>query len=132
MHNWSTGRHIHHNDFNPRVYPLSKLIRFFHSFKFKALKNGDRFFFTHRQNPYPFTPEQMAKIKVISHSFTTQSIYVEYLSFSYTFQSRNLGDIICDNTDINEMRNNVFNFKSETFACENNAKLDLNEFYPNP
>merc|ERR1712018_84960 len=77
--------------------------------QFKALKDGDRFFFTHNQNPNPFTPEQMANIN-----------------------SRNLGDIICDNTDIKEMRKNVFIYKSDTFQCEKNAKLDLNLLFPSP
>ena len=36
------------------------------SFQFKALKDGDRFFFTHNEssNPNPFTTEQLTNIKV--------------------------------------------------------------------
>ena len=37
-------------------------------FQFKALKDGDRFFFTHTKgsNPNPFTPDQLTNIKVHS------------------------------------------------------------------
>ena len=44
------------------------------------------------------------------------------------FKARNLGDIICDNTAISTMRNNVFVSNSPTFGCGSNAKLDLNLF----
>ena len=48
----------------------------------------------------------------------------------FIFQARNLGDIICDNTDISEMRSNVFSFQSGTFECVKNAKLDLHLYLP--
>ena len=32
--------------------------------QFKALKDGDRFFFTHDQNPNPFDDKQLENIKV--------------------------------------------------------------------
>ena len=50
----------------------------------------------------------------------------------HIFQARNLGDIICDNTGILEMRNNVFSQKSGTFKCVNNTKLDLQLYLPEP
>ena len=40
-------------------------------------------------------------------------------------KARRLGDIICDNTDISSMRNNVFRLDSTSFSCNNNVKLNL-------
>jgi len=53
--------------------------------QFAALKDGDRFFFTHSNQPRPFTPAQLT-----------------------TIRRRTLGDIICDNSGIQATAQNVF------------------------
>merc|ERR1712117_997312 len=65
--------------------------------QFKALKDGDRFFFTHTEgsNPNPFTPDQLTNIK-----------------------ARSLGDILCDNTAIGNMPTDVFVSSSTLFKCD--------------
>lgn len=73
--------------------------------QFKRLKFGDRFFFTHSDQAGSFTDEQLNNLRV-----------------------RNLGDIICDNTDIPEVRDNVFLQRCGTKLCGNHNKLDLSLF----
>merc|ERR1712066_1148973 len=85
--------------------------------QFKKLKFGDRFFFTHNptehpptdysaSNPNPFTPSQL-----------------------YNLRNRHLGDIICDNTDIESTRLNVFQSSSDLVSCQDgHTELDLDLF----
>jgi hypothetical protein len=87
--------------------------------QFSHLKFGDRFFFTHNplsngstftgnkklNNPHPFTSDQLANLKV-----------------------RNLGDIMCDNTQLEMTRENVFVQTSSELDCKSNSKLNLRLF----
>lgn len=43
---------------------------------------------------------------------------------------RNLGDIICDNTNIANVRDNVFMAGSAPLRCGDHAKLDIDLFLP--
>ena len=67
--------------------------------------DGDRFFFTHNRQKGGFTPE-------------AKKILIK----------RNLGGVICDNTDITNVPANVFKYQSsENFVdCGQIAKLDEN------
>ncbi len=73
--------------------------------QFKRLKFGDRFFFTHSDQAGAFNNEQLDQLRV-----------------------RNLGDIICDNTDIPEVRDNVFLQRCGTRLCGNHNKLNITLF----
>ena len=86
--------------------------------QFKALKFGDRFFFTHNSgdsassrdnatsNPNPFTADQLAILR-----------------------QRTLRDIICDNSvDITKTRLNVFDYNSEIVQCPTSSSLDICAF----
>jgi len=53
--------------------------------QFKKLMDGDRFFFTHKDQTGSFTPAQLEEIR-----------------------KRRLSDILCENTGIAMMRGNVF------------------------
>jgi len=53
--------------------------------QFKKLMDGDRFFFTHKDQTGSFTPTQLEEIR-----------------------KRRLSDILCENTGISRMRGNVF------------------------
>ena len=70
--------------------------------QFKALKNGDRFFFTHEG----------------------VMIRREYDQI----MARTLGDIICDNTNINQVPENVFLVNSSLKDCSSSTSLNVNEF----
>ncbi|CAL8090344.1 unnamed protein product [Orchesella dallaii] len=58
--------------------------------QFARVRQGDRFFFTHRGNPAPFSPEQLREIR-----------------------KRTFGDIICDNSNIEMTTRNVFKIPSQ-------------------
>ena len=86
--------------------------------QFKALKFGDRFFFTHNSgdsassrdnatsNPNPFTADQLVILR-----------------------QRTLRDIICDNSvDITKTRLNVFDYNSEIVQCPTSSSLDICAF----
>lgn len=74
--------------------------------QFDALKRGDRFFFTHAGTaPWNFNPAQ------ISH-----------------LARRNLGDIICDNTELPETRLNVFDATSPWRPCSQRVPLNIDLF----
>ena len=75
--------------------------------QFTRLIQGDRFFFTHSapHHPHPFTEDQKKLIK-----------------------ARNMGDIICDTTQLSEVRENVFLLESPFKSCEQSTKLDVEAF----
>lgn len=75
--------------------------------QFAAMKFGDRFFFTHEGDEIanPFTVDQLKNIR-----------------------KRNLGDIICDNTKLRTVKENVFLSFSPQLECGNHHKLDLELF----
>lgn len=73
------------------------------------MKFGDRYFFTHGPNAasttHPFTLDQMNNLL-----------------------SRNLGDILCDNTAISKVREDVFKLGSLDVECPNTSTLELDLF----
>ena len=69
--------------------------------------NGDRFFYTHKE-------DGIKKERGLSMAERTQ------------IQSRKLSDIMCDNMDIETTNKNVFQSKSELMSCEQRTKLSLN------
>lgn len=73
--------------------------------QFKALMDGDRFFYHHTGGPNIF-PLQGAALHEI--------------------ESRTMGDIICEVTNVAEMPADVFVQNSEMVPCQNHRKLDLN------
>lgn len=73
--------------------------------QFRRLKFGDRFFFTHSNQVGSFSDEQLANLRL-----------------------RNLGDIICDTTDIPEVRDNVFLQRCGVKSCGNHNKLNIRLF----
>ena len=69
--------------------------------QFKNIKFGDRFFFTFPQNPMPF-------------DYTLMNV----------IQNRRLADVICDTTDIEFLRRNVFLTESTLdYKCGKHVKL---------
>ena len=74
------------------------------------MKDGDRYFFTHKEDAdlatHPFTLEQMNNL-----------------------MNRNLGDILCDNTNIRTVRDNVFLIGGMEVTCPTDSTLDLNLFF---
>lgn len=73
--------------------------------QFQALKDGDRFFFTHGDQAGSFSRRQIDAIR-----------------------RRRLADIICDNTEIPETRINVFLLKSKMRPCSKRTALELCKF----
>ena len=73
--------------------------------QFKALKDGDRFFFTHKNQAGSFTSKQLKEVR-----------------------SRRLREIICDNTDIASTRENVFLLSGDLKDCASANKLDITKF----
>ena len=73
--------------------------------QFRKLKFGDRFFFTFGDNPNPFSGHQIANI-----------------------ETRKLGDIICDNTGLKMISEEVFLVNSPLKECEINNKLNIELF----
>ena len=68
-------------------------------------KDGDRFFFTHKNQPGSFT--KSARNLLINRTFA---------------------GLICDNTDLTSVRGNVFLLKSDFIDCENKApQLELDD-----
>ena len=112
--------------------------------QFKALKDGDRFFFTHTEgsNPNPFTPDQLTNIKVhlilCMPCTLIMSLILIFIGFLITgtqllFQARSLGDILCDNTAIGDLRTDVFVSSSKLFKCHQRSQqsqLDVSLYYP--
>lgn len=70
--------------------------------QFKALKDGDRFFFTHDES---FTDEQIKSIK-----------------------RRTMRDILCENTGIQNLQENVFVSQGERKSCRRTNRINLNLF----
>jgi len=70
--------------------------------QFKDLKDGDRFFFTHEGNMYNREYNQI--------------------------MGRTLGDIICDNTRLAKIPENVFLKKSREVNCPSSSNLNINDF----
>ena len=75
--------------------------------QFKYLLNGDRFFFTHKE-------DGTKRERGLSKNERSQ------------IQSRKLSDIMCDNMDIETINKKVFQSKSELMSCEQRTKLSLN------
>ena len=73
--------------------------------QFRVLKDGDRFFFTHCDQHGGFTSNQLRALR-----------------------QRNLGDIICDNTDIPLFADNVFLQNRPLRSCRSNFKLNIKDF----
>ena len=73
--------------------------------QFKALKDGDRFFFTHKNQAGSFTSKQLKEVR-----------------------GRRLREIICDNTDITSTRENVFLLTGDLKDCASANKLDIKKF----
>ena len=78
--------------------------------QFKKLKDGDRFFFNRKP----------AEEETIQEFFTDDQ--VEHI------KTRNLRDIICDNTLIKDVPKHVFLKNSPKEPCEELSTLDLNKF----
>ena len=70
--------------------------------QFKSLKDGDRFFFTHKMNKEEY--DQIMK--------------------------RTLADIICQNSDMQIVPKNVFLANKETVSCNSLTDIDLKPFIP--
>ncbi|XP_040574499.1 salivary peroxidase/catechol oxidase [Lepeophtheirus salmonis] len=73
--------------------------------QFENLKYGDRYFFTHSNQIGSFTDSQIQNIR-----------------------TRNLGQIICDNTDIKRVKANVFKLNSDWITCPNVSTLNVKTF----
>ena len=73
--------------------------------QFKELKDGDRYFFTHSGQSGSMSTLQVGNLK-----------------------SRTLGDIICDNTGILQVKENVFLVGSRPKACVNRNRLNTRLF----
>ena len=70
--------------------------------QFRRLKFGDRFFFTSQGNPHPFNSLQLQAI-----------------------QNRKLSGILCDNTDLVKVLENVFDSSSNFCPCDKLGEMDL-------
>ncbi len=85
--------------------------------QFRALRDGDRFFFAHEAgagpaNPRPFTDAQLSALR-----------------------RRRLSDLLCDNTDIRSLPSEAFRFGSEEVCCGDGDgvnRLDLSLFFDVP
>ena len=71
------------------------------SMQFKKLMDGDRFFFTHKDQAGSFTTAQLNQLR-----------------------KRTLRDIICENTDLSKTRGNVFLLKGDMINCTAINPLD--------
>merc|ERR1712131_377930 len=78
--------------------------------QFKSLMEGDRFFFTHDENG----------------SFNEKGISAEVRSRT-GIQSRRMSDIMCDNMDIESIKENVFQSESDLLNCDDRIELDLSQ-----
>lgn len=76
--------------------------------QFKKLKFGDRFFFTHKNEAGSFTNEQLDNIRKIT-----------------------LGHVICHNTDVPEVRENVFLQEGDMMSCDDVEDIDFDLFVDN-
>ena len=70
--------------------------------QFNVLKFGDRFFFTHKGN---MNSQELAQVR-----------------------QRTLGDIICDNTHIPRIKEDVFRSSSKQRECPARTGMDINKF----
>jgi len=77
--------------------------------QFAVLKGGDRFFFTHPENGYKYEKGLPNKLRT---AFVT---------------NRKLSDIVCDNTEIDSLPQDIFNLKSNQVSC-NSQKPALNPY----
>ena len=73
--------------------------------QFKSLMDGDRFFFTHKDQAGSFTREQLEQIR-----------------------RRTLRDLICENTEISAARQNVFLLVGSVKTCSDTNNLDITLF----
>jgi len=78
--------------------------------QFKILKEGDRFFFTHENNG----------------SKNEKGISVEVRSRTQV-QSRRLSDVMCDNMEIDSIKEYVFKYESDMLNCNDRVELDLSQ-----
>ena len=89
--------------------------------QFKSLMDGDRFFFTHKDQVGSFTTDQMVEIKKRWLDLT--------LPFNHEF--RRLSDILCDNTDIANIQDQVFLAVSPTNQrrpCSISRQINVQKF----
>ena len=70
--------------------------------QFRDLKNGDRYFFTHQGN---MDRDEHNEI-----------------------MERTLADVICDNTGLKKIPENVFLVGSREKDCPNSSRMDINDF----
>ncbi|TRY75693.1 hypothetical protein TCAL_04782 [Tigriopus californicus] len=73
--------------------------------QFQFLKYGDRYFFTHANQAGSFEPYQISNLL-----------------------QRTLGDIICDNTKIAEVRTDVFKANAPYKDCQDRTELEIERF----
>ncbi|QQP38454.1 Peroxidasin -like protein [Caligus rogercresseyi] len=76
--------------------------------QFSRSKSGDKYFFTHTGEIGSFSKQQVENLK-----------------------TRTLGQIICDNTDVQRARKNVFRLNSDWLDCPQSSTLNLALFNPN-
>ena len=84
---------------------LGKTFQCIIQLQFRALMNGDRYFFTHDNVRFLMSPRQIENIK-----------------------TRTLAQIICDNTRIAKVRTNVFLTGSPYIPCPERSTLAMNIF----
>ena len=79
--------------------------------QFRDLMVGDRYFFAHESpGGGVFTPGHLTTLQLEN------------------LRTRNLGDIICDNTKIGRVKKDVFRIESPTLDCSRSAKIDFDLF----
>ncbi len=71
----------------------------------QALMDGDRFFFTHRDQTGSFTPAQLSNLR-----------------------RRTLRDVICENTAVEQLQTNVFLSSGRRRDCRFTNRLDFRLF----
>ena len=72
---------------------------------FKKVLNGDRFFFTHKNQAGSFSPKQLKQLR-----------------------RRTLRDVICENTEVAKARRSVFSLEGKMIDCDKVNSLDINNF----
>ena len=75
------------------------------SMMFKKVLNGDRFFFTHKNQAGSFSPKQLKQLR-----------------------RRTLRDVICENTEVAKARRSVFSLEGEMIDCGTVNSLDIYSF----
>ena len=89
--------------------------------QFKNLMDGDRFFFTHKDQVGSFTTDQMVEIKKRWLGLT----------FPINLETRRLSDVLCDNTDIANIQDQVLLAVSPTNQrrpCSISRQINVQKF----